>query len=177
MSRLHNLLPPPLFVWSSRWKYSTEISLWCCLPGVKVHYDHTCPFWNCMPIIWISSGRCLSLRIYRSFVLPETLCFGDYIRFFYSEEDLDLLVSTLYVCWAVIFVTDSSQFAAAGKMDMLLNYEVCVCMWEEDKLKGRKMESQRGRERRWSEGKSVNTKRRQMPVSGWGLHANEFGIW
>lgn len=168
MSRLHNWHPPPLFVRSSRWKCSAGISLWCSSPGVKVHYDHTCPFWDCMPIIWISSGRCLSLRINRSFALHEMLCFWDYIRFFYSEEDLDLLVSTLYVCWAVIFVTDSSQFAVAGEMDMLLNYEVCVCMWVADKVKGRKhreKERWRSREEEKEGGakESVLTKRRQMP--------------
>jgi len=42
--------------------------------------------------------RQVLVTIYRSFVLPEMLCFWDYIRLFYSEEDLDLLVSTLYVC-------------------------------------------------------------------------------
>lgn len=59
-------------------------------------------------IIWISSARCLFLHLFLSlFGSAWNACFWDYIRFFYSEEDLvldlDLLVSTLFVYWSVIF--------------------------------------------------------------------------
>ncbi len=123
-------------------------------------------------VLWVSSGRCLLLCVHRSFVRPKMLCFWDYIRFFFSEEDLvldlDLLVSTLSVCWALIFVTDSSQRHKPVRRSVQL-LRKWTCLWimkyvcacarrtgiRKKAQRERKMESERGRERRWSEGERV----------------------